>query len=46
MDDLKWNYKNIKDFTLEDTLEAEEEGFYSICKDGKVSILTNDEDVY
>ncbi|MCX7817550.1 MAG: hypothetical protein N2317_08615 [Syntrophales bacterium] len=39
-----WHYKSIRDFTLEDALQAYEEGFYSICMNGVIGILTNDPD--
>lgn len=39
-----WHTKRLRDFTLEDAMQAFNEGFYSICNDGKVECLTNDED--
>ena len=39
MDD--WHTKRLKDFTLEDAMDAMKEGFCCICKDGKLGVLTN-----
>jgi hypothetical protein len=39
-----WMYKRMQDYTLEDALQAFDEGFFCICKDGRVRCLTNAED--
>ena len=36
-----WHIRKLKDFTLEDAMDAMDEGFYCICKDGKLGVLTN-----
>jgi hypothetical protein len=40
MEEKKWWYnKDNKDFTLEDALNAMEEGFCCVCYDGKVKYV-------
>ena len=40
-----WHTRRLKDFTLEDSIDAAKEGFCSICRDGRISVLSNDEDI-
>lgn len=40
-----WQYKRLPDFTPEDAIAAAENGFYSICKDGKIAILTDNDTI-
>jgi len=41
----EWHAKRMKDFTLEDAIEASEEGFYCVCGNGRITLLSNDEDI-
>lgn len=37
-----WLDKQISDLTLNDAIQASNEGFYLVCGDGKVVAVTND----
>lgn len=35
--------KMFRDYTLEDAMQAHQDGFDVICKDGRVSLITNED---
>jgi hypothetical protein len=45
MDHRNWHMNRLKDFTLEDAMEAMNDGFYCVCGNGRLAILSNDEDI-
>jgi hypothetical protein len=39
----EWHYKRIKDYTIEDILLANDDGFSIICADGKIKEIRKEE---
>jgi uncharacterized protein YacL (UPF0231 family) len=39
-----WRNKRLRDFTLEDAMQAYDDGFFTICGDGDIKCLQNYEE--